>query len=128
MVNYLAVLVAAITYFVLGWLWYGPLFGKQWMKLQGMDPNKIDKSGMGGRMVAAFVTNLVVAYVLAQYVLVGNLGSGLITGFWLWLGFVATFSVGSVLWEKKPFTLYLLNNAHNLLGILLMAAILVSWP
>ncbi|HIJ11979.1 TPA: DUF1761 domain-containing protein [Candidatus Woesearchaeota archaeon] len=128
MVNYGAVLVAAVAYFILGWVWYGPLFGKQWMKLQGMDPKKVDKSGMGGKLAAAFVANLVLAYVLAQYVLVGNIGNGLITGFWLWLGFVATFSLSSVLWEKKPFTLYLLNNAHNLLGILIMAAILVSWP
>src|SRR2546430_3690237 len=38
-VNYLAVLVAAVAVFVLGWLWYSPLlFYKPWMRLRGMDP------------------------------------------------------------------------------------------
>ncbi len=38
-VNYLAVLVAALAVFVLGWLWYSPLlFFKPWMRLRDMDP------------------------------------------------------------------------------------------
>ncbi len=38
-VNYLAILVAAVGVFVLGWLWYSPLlFFKPWMRLRGMDP------------------------------------------------------------------------------------------
>ena len=38
-VNSLAVLVAAVAVFVLGWLWYSPLlFYKPWMRLRGMDP------------------------------------------------------------------------------------------
>jgi uncharacterized membrane protein YjfL (UPF0719 family) len=38
-VNYIAVLVAAIVVFVLGWLWYSPLlFYKPWMRARGMDP------------------------------------------------------------------------------------------
>ena len=39
-VNYLAVLVAAVVVFILGWLWYSPLlFYKPWMRLRGLDPN-----------------------------------------------------------------------------------------
>src|SRR2546430_12977214 len=38
-VNYVAVLVAAVAVFVLGWLWYSPLlFFKPWMRLRGLDP------------------------------------------------------------------------------------------
>lgn len=35
-VNYLAILVAAVLSMVLGFLWYGPLFGKEWTKLMGV--------------------------------------------------------------------------------------------
>jgi hypothetical protein len=38
-VNYLAVLLAAVAVFVLGWLWYSPLlFLRPWMRLRGIDP------------------------------------------------------------------------------------------
>jgi hypothetical protein len=38
-VNWLAVLVAAIAYFMLGALWYGTLFQKKWVAYQGIDMN-----------------------------------------------------------------------------------------
>ena len=34
-INYWAVVVAALSAFVVGWMWYGPLFGKSWMELNG---------------------------------------------------------------------------------------------
>ena len=38
--NYLAVLVAALTSIILGFLWYSPLlFAKPWMREMGYDPN-----------------------------------------------------------------------------------------
>jgi len=37
-VNYLAVFIATIASFVFGWLWYGPLFGKAWMRMMGYTP------------------------------------------------------------------------------------------
>ena len=127
MVNYVAILVAALAYFVLGWLWYGPLFGKLWMKLQGMNPKKMDNKGMAGKLAIHFVANVVMAFVLARLVTVGNLTVSLIMGVWFWLGFMATMSLGKVLWEKKPFSLYALDNAHNLLGVLIMSGILAWW-
>ena len=34
-INYLAVLVSAVSAMVLGFLWFGPLFGKEWSKAMG---------------------------------------------------------------------------------------------
>ena len=34
-INFLAVIVAAFSAFFVGWIWYGPLFGKKWMELNG---------------------------------------------------------------------------------------------
>lgn len=134
-VNLVAVLVAAVASMIIGMLWYSPLlFGNIWMKLSGMsksDMAKKKKKGMGGTMAVAFIAQLVTGYVLAIFVaFTGSTtaSTGAITGFWLWLGFVGTVTLGSVLWESKPVKLYVLNNAHNLLSLAVMGAIIGAWP
>ncbi len=132
-INYLAVLVAALASYVLGALWYSPvLFGKLWMKLSNLDPKNMDaaKKHMVRGYVLGFVAALVMSYILAHwvdYAEATTISGGLQAGFWAWLGFVATVTLGSVLWENKPFKLYLLNNAYNLVSLLLMGALLAMW-
>ncbi len=43
-INYLAVVVAAIANMVLGFLWYGSLFGKQWIKLSGFTAEAMNEA------------------------------------------------------------------------------------
>src|SRR3989338_8118559 len=115
-VNYLAVLVAAVASFLLGWLWYGPFFGKPSMKLSPVTA-----------MILGFLTYLIIAYVLAGFISILNAATiveGMKIAFWIWLGFIATTTLGSFLWEGKSIKLYLLNNAYNLLNILVIAVIL----
>ena len=132
-VNYLAILVASIVSMGIGFLWYGPLFGKLWMKWMHIKKKKIEEAqqkGMTKYYVAAFVGTLVTNLVLAgslAYIGAQTLFDGLALAFWLWLGFVATTTLGSVLWEGKPLKLYLLNNAHNLASLFVAAIILVLW-
>ena len=128
MVNYLAVLVAGIAAMVLGYLWYGPLFGKIWMKINKIKKQK--KKSMTKEYLMAFIKTLIMAYVLAIFIeLTGAalLAGGLIIGFWVWLGFLATVTFSSVIWGKRPFKSWLLDNSFNLLSVLLMAGILVLW-
>ncbi|MDO8553336.1 MAG: DUF1761 domain-containing protein [Candidatus Micrarchaeota archaeon] len=131
MVNFVAIVIAAVVSFVLGMIWFGPLFGKTWMKLTGVSEKDAAKGKKGDNMpmllVAQFVTALVTAYVLSMFV--GFVGakdamSGAMVGFWAWLGFLATTSLGMVLWEGKPMELYLLKNGHMFVELLLMGAIL----
>src|SRR5438128_10218266 len=70
-VNYLAVLVAAVSVFVLGWLWYSPLlFFKPWMRLRGMDPVAAMAGAKmpGGKLLIELARCLVLAYVIARFV------------------------------------------------------------
>src|SRR5207244_12511274 len=70
-VNYLAVLVAAVAVFVLGWLWYSPLLVyKPWMRLRGMDPVAAMAGAKmpGGQLRIELVLCLVLAYVIARFV------------------------------------------------------------
>ena len=133
-VNLVAVLAAAIASMVLGFLWYGPLFGKQWIQLMGwgkMNKAAMDKMKKGASKGYAvmFVTSLVMAYVLAHIVAYSGAVTameGAQAGFWIWLGFVATVTLGSVLWEGKSMKLYYLNAAYHLVNLAVMGVILVT--
>ena len=136
-INYLAVLVAAISNMVLGFLWYGPFFGKSWMKLMNLDKKKMEeakKKGMGKTYALAFVGALVMAYVLAHaivfasaYLDVDGISAGLMAGFWNWLGFIVPVMLGMVLWDNKPWKLYFLNVGYYLVSLLVMGVILAVW-
>ena len=136
-INLVTVLCAAIANFVLGFLWYGPLFGKQWMKLMGITKQQVEKAkkkGMAKEMILQFLASLVMAFVLAHaltfasaYLDVTGASAGLQAGFWNWLGFIATVSLGCVLWEGKSWKLWFLNNAYSLVGLCMMGVILAVW-
>ncbi|TMJ04010.1 MAG: DUF1761 domain-containing protein [Bacillati bacterium ANGP1] len=128
--NWVAIVIAAIAQFIIGWVWYGPLFGKTWMSMMGMSQQSMSREGMGKTMTLTFIGSLVTAAVLSM--LVGwmgakTLGAGIAAGFWAWLGFVATVTLGGVLFAKMSWNLYILNNAYQLVSLAVMGAILAKW-
>lgn len=129
-INWVAVVVAAVASFVIGMVWYSPmLFGNTWMKLSGVDPKKTkgDKkkmmlASMLGGAVTALVTSSVMAHFI-DYTGATTAVAGAVTAFWAWLGFVATVQAGSILWEGKPTKLFLLNTAQSLASLVVIAVI-----
>ena len=76
------------------------------------------------------VTTLVAAYVLAHFVILAGaetITAGMRLGFWIWLGFVAVFTLDSVLFEMGSIKAWAINNAYHLVGLLMMAGILAVW-
>lgn len=136
-VQYLAVVVAAVFNMALGFVWYGPLFGKQWMRLSGMSMDSgstAKKSGMGGSYAIMAIGSLVMSFVLAHalifassYLLVSGFWAGVMAGFWNWLGFIAPVTIGSVLWDRKPWMLWILNAGYYLVALVGMGIILAIW-
>ena len=128
-----AVVVAAVAAMVIGFLWYGPIFGKVWIKLMGFTQKDIEKGksqGMAKNYVILAITTLVMAYVLSYFIdALGMLtiGAGMATGFLAWFGFIMPVMTGSVLWEGKSWSLFWLNNAHYLVSLVVMGAILAAW-
>lgn len=133
MVSYVAVLVAAIAHMVVGFIWYGPLFGKQWMKLTGLtdkDVAKAKKEGMMKTFALSFVSGLVTAYVLAYTIAYAQIQSAMLAmqvGFWLWLGFAAAVQLPNYLYERKSMKHYAITVGFELVYVLVMAAILAVW-
>lgn len=130
-INFLAVLVAAILYFVIGMIWYSPqLFGKTWMELSRLNPDECKKNMCMTTLAGCFAVGLVMSFVVAHFVHVSNAITamdGAKVGFWAWLGFGATIPFSGVLWEKKPLHLYLINSGCYLVILLLIGALLAVW-
>ena len=130
-VNYLAVLVAAIVNMGVGFIWYGPLFSKPWMKEMGYTKESIEKAskGMGKMYALSFVGALVMAYVLLHvmtfsinYYNYAPVMTGLTTGFFMWLGFVAPVQMTEVIFGKKSWKLFSINTGNQLVSLLAMGA------
>ncbi|HEV2750637.1 MAG TPA: DUF1761 domain-containing protein [Gemmatimonadales bacterium] len=132
-VNYLAVLVAAVAVFVLGWLWYSPLvFFKPWMRARGMDPAAAMAGAKmpGGKLAVEFLRCLVLAYVIARFVaLVGihHWTNAVYFGFYLWIGFPVILLVGSVLWENVPWKVAAIHAGDWLVKLLVIPIIMSAW-
>ena len=136
-INYVAVVVAAVANMGLGFLWYGPLFGKTWIKMMGWSEKDMEAAkakGMGKSYALMTLGSLLMAYVLAHayifastYMKVSGISAGLSVGFWNWLGFVAPVTIGTVLWDGKPWKLWFLNSGYYLVALLLMGSILSSF-
>ena len=129
-VNYLAVIVATILAMVIGFAWYSPrVFGDRWMAYLGTTQAQLGNPGPMG-MAVGVVSALLNAWVLA--VLAMNLGAttishGVMLGVLCWLGFMATITAAQISFEKKPGGLWAVNNGHNVLVQIVMAAIVTAW-
>lgn len=132
-VNYLAVLVAAIAVFVLGWLWYSPLlFFKPWMRLRGLDPEAAMAGAKipGGKLLIEFVRCVVLAYVIARFVALLGVSSWLGAvhfGLSVWIGFPVVLLTGSVIWDNVPWKVAAIHGGDWLVKLLVLSIILTAW-
>jgi len=134
--NYLAVLAAALSGILLGFVWYSPLFfAKPWMREMGYDPNdrakiqEMQKSA-GPAYLASFAACLISAFTLAlffHWLDVHGLHHGLMASFHIWLGFVATVQLTGALFAKQSMKLFAINTSYQLVCYLAMGAILALW-
>ena len=130
-VNWLAVLVAGLAYFILGALWYTALFGKKWQSYNSAliaDPNA--KKGAGGIMFLSLILMLICAFGLALIVTRLNVSgwmSGLKLGIITGVCFAATAVHISYLYEKRPLGLHLINGLYNVAGNIIAAIIITCW-
>jgi hypothetical protein len=133
-INYVAVVLAALSSMAVGSLWYMPRsFGTMWMKLAGVKPDrsKLKPEQMAWMYGSVFVASLATAYILAHVAFLSNnyfhyglLQCALSTAFWLWLGFTAARLYVHDTFESRRKKLTLLNAAHELVTVLVMAVII----
>ena len=136
-INLLTVIGAAAAAIVLGFLWYGPVFGKKWTQESGLTEDKMNAAkakGMGKTYAIMVVSTIIMSYVLAHSLLFANtylntsgVSAGLQAGFWNWLGYVAPVSLGAVLWDGKSWIYWFITAGYYLVSLLVMGVILALW-
>jgi hypothetical protein len=128
--NYLAVVVAAVAYFILGGLWYGVLFNKAWMALEQMTIEQAKNVNPAIPYVVSFLLELLIAYSLALLCIWRNANTasrGASVGVLVWIGFVGPIALMTYMFEMRPRALYAINEFYPLAGLILMGAILGAW-
>src|SRR6267143_1370329 len=133
-INYPAVIVATIAHFFLGGLWYSPLlFGNKFLQIINWSPQQVqqmENQSHAKELIIAFVSSIVLVYILAhfvRYTKATTVGGGIQTAFWLWLGFIVTTQLGTVLFEGRPLGLYLINIGYQFVACAIAGAILAIW-
>jgi hypothetical protein len=134
-INLVAVLVAVVANFILGFVWYTPLFGKAWAKEMGFDLSIKPTSGeMAKGMIIMVIGNFFMAYVFAH----NNAAWSYVPGvaemspatnimnatLFTWLGFYLPVDLGAVAWEKKSWKLFGINTGYHFMMLLVAATIL----
>lgn len=126
-INLLAVALATIGFMAVGFLWYGPLFGKQWMKLHGWTKEDFAGANMTMTMVQGVINALITSIGLAlvfHWLGVETIGRALHVSFILWIAFSATTQALAFIYERQKLGLTLINFGNQLVGFLLAATIL----
>ena len=128
--NYAAVIVAGIAYWLIQAVWYSVL-SQQWIAATGVNPADAPKgAAMAVPFVGSLICDIIVACALA-WVLTRTgrttAVAGAITGAALSIGFVATGLMTQYLFEQRPRALFYINAGCTLIGMTVTGAIVGAW-
>lgn len=128
----LGILLAIVASFVVGFLWHGPVFGKQWMAYNNMTPPKKEDikfsmmlPGIFANIVMVFTQSAVLGRTF-QIVSLANIGQALIIAILLWLPFTALAIVNSYAWEGKKIGHMCLDACYYLVSTCVVASVLYA--
>jgi hypothetical protein len=127
--NVVAVVVAALTGFVIGGLWYGPLFGAAWQRTSGVTPEVLAARNMAVVFGVSLLLLLVAAVNLAMFIGPDQpVSFGLMAGAAAGIGWVATAFGVVYLFEARSFGHWLINAGYFAVTLTAMGGILTAWP
>lgn len=127
--NIWAILVATLSTFMVGWLWYGPLFGKAWMAEVGMTEEDVQKGNMAKIFGFAFIFELIMAYCLAMFLNDPTIGlqEGAFYGFLTGFGWIFFALAVNSLYEQKSWKYIFINGGYWTVAFTIMGLILGAW-
>lgn len=138
--NWLAIGVSVVVSFLVGGLWYGPLFGAAWKKEMGVPADAKPAGGeIGKSLLLNVIGTFLTAFVLAHDVLgwrpsAWNAGTdaapavyGFFAGFFAWLGFMVPVLLNGVAFERKSWRLFFINAAFQFVSLQIIGMILTFW-
>jgi hypothetical protein len=133
-INWLAVIVGAAIYFVLGALWYAPfLFGRAWQRSIGWDPTLKPPEMKPATYAVPAVAYLVMAVataLLANAIGADDFGDGIVLGLVLGIGLASMHTLVDATFDPnkpQPWTWFAINASYHALGILIVAVLVSIW-
>ncbi|TFG57721.1 MAG: DUF1761 domain-containing protein [Candidatus Aminicenantes bacterium] len=132
-IHILAILACGVVSLVVGFIWYGPLFGKAWAGYTGWTEEKIKAlpaSRMARTYFLTFLAALATAFaldVLAWAIRPDGAAGGLVLGLWTGVGFTAMAFATTHLFEHKPLGLWLIVSGYQVVYQVAAAIILTLW-
>jgi len=134
-INYIAVILATLSSMIVGSIWYAPrVFGNYWMKQAGITPSGNPKDAIRP-IIVTLIVSFVTAWVLAGATFISFefyggsfLVNALVTAIVLWGGFTAARFITHDAFDGRTRGLTVLNCAHELVTIVVMALIIGVWP
>ena len=135
-INYLAILAAAVLSMVVGYIWYGPLFGKKWMEIVGVDENdlaarkEMQKNSMP-LYIVQFLITVGQLYILTEFIKGSTGVSGVEVAVWLWAGFVLPTVAALSMWttdaSKVKWARFLIQGGYFLVMFIIFGYIIGNW-
>lgn len=124
--NWLAIIVAALSTFVIGGLWYS-VFEKPWMSANNFSNDDLKKRKMPLVFGLSFLFSLIMSVNLAMFIGKEDAIFGTIAGFMAGFGWIA-FSIAIIsLFENRPLKYVLINGGYMVVSFTIMGAILGAW-
>ena len=126
-VNWLAVVLAAASGFVVGGVWYGPIMGKRWMGAVGLSKDDMASVSMGPVYGGAFAFSLLASWALAHtfatYAQDLSFGIKVLTAVGVAIGFIIPAIGTNYLFSMKGKALFFIDASYWLLFYLAMGLV-----
>ena len=139
-INWVAIVIVVVANFILGFLWYTPLFGKAWAREMKMDmTQRLPTSVFVRGLVINLIGNFLMAFVFAHNIAAWDpttwgreavpemTGSGMAipAAMFTWAGFFLPLDLNTVAWEGRSWKFFFINTTYHLLSLFVAAFILV---
>lgn len=128
-IDWLAVVLGAVSTFVLGFIWYNPkVFGKAWQKAAGISDEEMNNtSGMAKIFGTSFVLTFIMALMLSYFIHEdADMSNAIRHALYIGLGIV-TMALGvNAMYERKGFAYIIINGGYQTASIVIIAVILTA--
>jgi hypothetical protein len=135
-INLWAVLVCGIVSMIVGFIWFGPLFGRKWTEIIGATEADLEaRKEMQNRAMplyfVSFALSLFQAYVLAHFIKGWQDASAYETSIWIWAAFIIPTVAAGAMWnndsKRISWARFLINAGYYLVLFIIFALILSLW-
>lgn len=134
-VNWLAIVAAAISGFIVGGIWYGPVMGKKWMGAVGLTEEQIGEGNMGliygGAFAFSLIASWTLAHTFASYAVLGadlSVLAKVMTAFGVAIGFIIPALGTAYLFSQKGKALFFIDAGYWILFYIAMGLVHAYLP